>query len=89
MIEAVRHVLFYENGDLSLVPANIAAHRARWAEFMGRGVLLSIGPFADGSGAMGVFTSRAAAAEFAKDDPFVLSGVVSGWQIRDWHAVTP
>jgi uncharacterized protein YciI len=87
--EAVRHVLFYENGDLSLVPANIAAHRAKWAEFMARGVLLSIGPFADGTGAMGVFTSPEAAEEFAREDPFVLNGVVSNWRISAWHQVTP
>ena len=33
---------------------------------------------------MAIFTSREAAEEFVREDPFVLNGVVSGWQIREW-----
>ena len=40
-------------------------------------------PQADGS--MAVFTSRAAAEEFAAADPFVLQGVVSSYQIKGWN----
>lgn len=35
-------------------------------------------------GAMSIFTSRAAAEECAKSDPFVLNGVVAKWYVRDW-----
>ena len=28
-----------------------------------------------------------AAEEFAKDDPFVLNGVVSNWHVREWDEV--
>ena len=42
------------------------------------------GPFTDGSGAMGVFTSRAAAEEFAASDPFVLHDVVGTWRVTEW-----
>jgi uncharacterized protein len=35
-------------------------------------------------GSMAVFTSRAAAEEFARGDPFVVNGVVRAWQIREW-----
>lgn len=46
------------------------------------------GPFADpAQGALGVFTSRAAAEEFVRDDPFVLNGVVGKWTLRDWNEV--
>jgi hypothetical protein len=27
--------------------------------------------------------------EFAPGDPFVASCAVSGWQVREWRAVTP
>jgi uncharacterized protein len=89
MNEAVRYVMFYESGDLSLAAENFPAHQARYTEFMGRGVLLSLGPFTDRGGSMAVFTSREAAEEFASGDPFVLNGVVSKWQVREWREVTP
>jgi uncharacterized protein YciI len=89
MTEALRHVLFYESGDLSLAAEHFPPHKARYTEFMQRGVLLSLGPFSDRGGSMAVFTTREAAEEFASGDPFVLNGVVSAWQIREWRAVTP
>ncbi len=89
MTGALRYVLFYESGDLSLAAENFPAHKARYTGFMGRGVLLSLGPFSDRSGSMAVFTSQAAAEEFAAGDPFVLHGVVSEWHVREWREVTP
>ena len=89
MTEALRYVLFYESGNLSLAAENFPAHRARYEEFMRRGLLLSLGPFSDRSGSMAVFTTREAAEEFASGDPFVQHGVVSKWSIREWRAVTP
>jgi len=89
MSEAVRYVMFYESGDLTLAVENFPAHKARYTEFMDRGVLLSLGPFTDGSGSIAVFTSRETAEEFASGDPFVLRGVVSKWYVREWREVTP
>jgi uncharacterized protein len=89
MRNAQRHVLFYESGDLSLAAEHFPAHRARYTEFMDRGVLLALGPFTDSAGSMAVFTTREAATEFATGDPFVKHGVVSAWQIREWREVTP
>jgi uncharacterized protein len=88
MGEALRYVLFYKSGDLSLAAEHFPPHKDRYAEFMQRGVLLSLGPFSDRSGSLAVFTTREAAEEFAAGDPFVLHGVVSRWQIREWHEVT-
>jgi uncharacterized protein YciI len=88
MGQAVRYVLFYESGDLSLAREHFPAHQARYTEFMERGVLLSLGPFTDGSGSIAVFITREAADEFASGDPFVRSGVVSSWQVREWREVT-
>jgi len=89
MTEAIRYVMFYESGDLSRAAENFPAHRARYTEFMDRGVLLSLGPFTDRGGSMAVFTSREEAEAFAAGDPFVLNGVVSKWQVRELHEVTP
>ena len=89
MSETLRYVLFYESGDLSCAAENFPAHQARYTEFMQRGELLALGPFTDGSGSIAVFTTREAAEEFASGDPFVLHGVVSSWQIREWREVTP
>lgn len=83
----MRYVLLYESGPevAETAPLHFAAHRARWGEFHAKGTLLLIGPFSDQSGAMGVFTTREAAEEFAAGDPFVLNGVVQSWQIREWR----
>lgn len=89
MSDATRYVVFYESGDLTLAAEHFPAHRARYTEFMRRGVLLSLGPFTDRSGSMAVFTTREDAESFAIGDPFVLNGVVSKWQIREWREVTP
>jgi uncharacterized protein YciI len=89
MGDARRHVLFYESGDLSKAAEHFPSHQARNTEFMRRGVLLALGPFLDRSGSMAVFTTREAAEEFVSGDPFVIHGVVSGWQVREWREVTP
>jgi uncharacterized protein YciI len=85
----VKAVVFYESADdlAAKAPPYFEAHCARWAEFRGRGDLLMIGPFAHAQeeGSMAVFTTRAAAEEFVKGDPFVLNGVVRNWIIRDWN----
>lgn len=45
-----------------------------------------MGAFGDpqSEGAMGVFITREAAEEFARDDPSVVTGVVRSWQLREW-----
>jgi uncharacterized protein len=85
----MKAVVFYESApDLAAqAPVHVPAHRARWAEFAARGELLMIGPFANAQddGAMGIFTTRAAAEEFVRGDPFVVHGVVTKWTILDWN----
>ena len=89
MTEALRYVVFYESGDLSLAVENFPAHQARYLEFLRRGELLPLGPLTDRGGTMAVFTPREAAEEFASGDPFVQHGVVSKWTIREWREATP
>jgi uncharacterized protein YciI len=83
----MKYVLQYFNADLSRAPALFPAHRARWKQFQAEGTLLMVGPFTPPSevGAMGIFTTRAAAEAFAAEDPFVLHGVVGRWSILEWN----
>jgi uncharacterized protein YciI len=67
---------------------HMAAHRDRLDRFNARGTLLMAGPLLDASGrAIGVFTSRAAAEDFIRDDPFVVHGVVAKWSVVEWSEV--
>jgi uncharacterized protein YciI len=83
----MKYVLFYEpkEGVADKARLHFADHCGKWGQFQAEGTLLMVGPFADGSGAMGVFTTREAAEEFARTDPFVLNGVVDEWSVREWH----
>lgn len=38
-------------------------------------------------GSMAIFSTRASAEAFAKDDPFVVHGVVKDWRIQEWNEV--
>lgn len=88
---ATKHVLFYTSAEnvLAKAPAHLPAHRARLDAFHARGTLLAVGTFGDPQeeGSMGVFTTREAAEEFAREDPFVLNGVISAWHVRAWNEV--
>ena len=80
----MKAVVFYESADnvAAKAPSHFAAHCARWKEFAGRGELLMIGPFANAQedGSMGIFTTREAAEDFVRGDPFVRHGVVRNWE---------
>lgn len=88
---SIKYVLIYEPSTDEPTEArakaglHFAEHRAMWAVYQQAGTLLLIGPFTDGTGALGVFTTREAAEEFAKNDPFVAHGVVSGWSVKEWN----
>ena len=85
----MKYVLFYEAADdvMTKAPAQFPAHKERLDRFHEAGTLLMVGTFenpqADGS--MAIFTTREAAEEFARDDPFVLHGVVKSWRIVGWN----
>ncbi|MGA7248789.1 MAG: YciI family protein [Candidatus Cybelea sp.] len=86
----MKYVLFYQSSPdvATLSPLHGATHRAWWKEYLSNGTLLMIGPFANPhEGAMGIFTTREAAEEFARGDPFVVNGVVESWVVREWREV--
>ena len=84
-----RTVVLYTSAPdvLARAPAHFAAHRQRLDAFHERGDLLLVGTFGDpqAEGSMAIFTSRDAAEEFVRDDPFVLNGVVAAHEVRDWN----
>ena len=59
-------------------------HKAIVDKFVARGDVIGIGPFAD-LGNMAIFRTRAAAEEFAREDPFILEGLIRSFAIRDWN----
>ena len=59
-------------------------HKSVVDKFIARGLVIGIGPFND-RGNMAIFKTRAAAEEFAKEDPFILEGLVKSFAIRDWN----
>ena len=86
---SAKYVLLYESADdvIEKAPVHYGAHSERLDRFHREGRLLMVGPFGDpqAEGSMAIFTTREAAEEFVADDPFVLNGVVRGWQIREWN----
>lgn len=84
----MKWVLLYESADdvASRAPQHFDDHWAHCLAFRERGSLELIGTFEDpqSQGAMGVFATREAAEEFARDDPFVRHGVVARWEVRGW-----
>ena len=67
---------------------DIAAHIARSRELHDQGTLLMAGAFLDQPGeplrTMAVLTSREAADDYVKGDPFYLKGLMREWSIRAW-----
>lgn len=59
-------------------------HKAIVDRYVARGEVIGIGPFED-RGNMAIFRSREAAEAFAKEDPFILEGLVKSFVIREWH----
>jgi len=86
----MKAVVLYQSAKdfMEKAALHFPAHKARVDAFHARGDLLAVGTWADPrEGAMAVFRSRAAAEEFVKEDPFVLSGVIASHQIKDWNEV--
>jgi uncharacterized protein len=60
-------------------------HKAFLDQFVAHREVVGVGPFTDASGGnMAFFRSLEAAEAFAKEDTFLLEGVVREYQIKDW-----
>jgi uncharacterized protein YciI len=82
-------VVLYESAEnvLETAPIHFPAHAERLQAFHADGRVLMAGAFGDPQreGSMATFSSREAAEDFVEDDPFVLNGVVRGYEIREWN----
>ena len=70
--------------SMETVMAVYPRHKSVVEAFKARGEVIGIGPFAD-RGNMAIFRTRDAAEAFAKEDPFILEGLVKSFVIRDWN----
>jgi len=82
----MKAVLIGESSGATMeqVMAVYPRHKAVVDAFIARGDAVGIGPFAD-RGNMAIFRSREAAEAFAREDPFILEGLVKSFVIRDWN----
>jgi len=81
----VKAVIIGESSGASMdaIMAVYPRHKAVVEAFIAKGEVIGIGPFAD-RGNMGIFRTREAAEAFAKQDPFILEGLVKSFVIKDW-----
>jgi uncharacterized protein YciI len=70
--------------SMEAIMAVFPRHKAVVDTFTARGEVIGIGPFAD-LGNMGIFRTREAAEAFARQDPFILEGLIKSFVIRDWN----
>lgn len=83
----MKTVVFYDTADVTMeqMMEVYPRHDAFEKEFVKSGKVLGIGPFTvPGEGAMAIFSDRAAAEEFVKNDPFVLERIVTKVTLKDW-----
>jgi uncharacterized protein YciI len=59
-------------------------HKIVADKYINQGNIIGIGPFADKSGNMAVFKTRATAEQFVKEDPVILEGIIRSYVIKDW-----
>jgi uncharacterized protein YciI len=89
----VKYLMFYEVSaeGMAKVQAHLPSHQARLEQFHDAGTLLMAGPYGSPpKGALGIFTTRAAAEEFVAGDSFIVHGVVSKYRIEEWlEALVP
>jgi uncharacterized protein YciI len=85
----VKAVIIGEGSGISreAVMAVYPRHKVVVDAFKARDEIIGIGSFVDG-GNMGIFRTRAAAEAFAKEDPFILEGLIKSFVIRDWNDTT-
>jgi uncharacterized protein YciI len=89
----VYYVTFYPpdpaapEGHFDRVRATYPRHRAYLDEFAKGGQVWMIGTFGDpmSQGSMAIFRSREGAEQFMAGDPFILEGLVTNPELREWQ----
>ena len=82
----MKYVVLGESTGASMeqVMAVYPRHKAFADQFIARGEVIGMGPFAD-RGNMAIFRTREAAEKFIREDPFALEGLVKSYTIREWN----
>jgi uncharacterized protein YciI len=82
----MKYVVIGESSGATMdqVMAVYPRHKTLVDQFIARGEVIGIGPFAD-RGNMAIFRTRAAAEMFVRDDPFAAEGLVKAYTIREWN----
>ena len=84
------YLLFYSYGENALerrAPYR-EEHLGLLRKSLEHGVLVMGGAYTDPlDGAAIVFRTREGAESFVKADPYVASGLVTGWHVREWNVV--
>ncbi|MBK7725395.1 MAG: hypothetical protein IPI33_09210 [Dehalococcoidia bacterium] len=84
------YILFYDYGENALerrAPYR-DEHLGLLQESLKEGYLVMAGAYTDPlDGAAVVFRTREAAEAFVTVDPYVSSGLVTGWRVREWNVV--
>lgn len=70
--------------SMETIMAVYPRHKAVVDKYIALGEVIGIGPFMD-RGNMAIFSTRAAAEQFTREDPFILEGLVKSFSVRDWH----
>mgnify|MGYP001550821017 CR=1 FL=1 len=83
----MKAVIIGEGSDatMEMIMSVYPRHKIVVDRYIQRGEVIGIGPFADKSGNMAIFKTRAAAEQFVTEDPFILEGVIKSFVIRDWN----
>jgi len=72
--------------SMETIMAVYPRHKMIADKFIERGDVIGMGPFTDAiRGNMAIFKTREAAEQFAKEDPFILEGLIKSFVIRDWN----
>ena len=86
----MHHIPFYDVAD-NFIQRRVqfrSAHLALAKESEAKGDLMMTGALSEPvDRAVFIFTSREAAEEFAKIDPYYLNGLVKSYAVRKWNAV--
>jgi uncharacterized protein len=70
--------------SLEIIMKVYPRHKIVVDKYIAMNEVIGIGPF-DNLGNMAIFRTRAAAEQFAAEDPFILEGLVRSFVIRDWN----
>lgn len=81
----MKTVMIGESSGASMeaIMAVYPRHKRVVEKYVAQGVVLGIGPFLNG-GNMAIFKTRESAEAFAKEDPFILEGLLKSFTLKDW-----